>query len=425
MAKTPAILGVHLLEPGGAVRVGTLVRDADGVVAFTVGETYLRDDARPILSLSWYDPDSPPDTRQRLASRADKIGLHGNLPPWFAGLLPEGALRGLVMAEMGPGDHDQFDLLTRLGADLPGAILVVPETDTPASAGPLRLERVHGFIAPQPEGVVKFSLAGVQLKFTAVADGERVTVPGSGVDGRYILKVASDRYPGLPEAEMAAMKLASAAGVTTARCELVPVERIEGIPSDLLKHGPNVLAVERFDRGADGARSHIEDAGQIIGAIGERKYTMATTETVLNMVRRFSTDHRADILEAIRRVTVDVLVGNGDNHLKNWSFHFPTPGEIRLSPAYDIVPTVLYISGDQMALRFVGTHQFDIVNLRRFARVANFLRLDEEFVVGEVVATIHRALDSWPLLAPTLLDAERAQRLLDRFTNLPLVLEAS
>jgi|SRR6185312_7372201 hypothetical protein len=59
MAKTPAILAVHLTDTGhGPVRVGNLVRDSDGSVAFTVSESYLRDSRRPILSLSWYDPDA-------------------------------------------------------------------------------------------------------------------------------------------------------------------------------------------------------------------------------------------------------------------------------------------------------------------------------------------------------------------------------
>nr|WP_246777762.1 hypothetical protein [Rhizobium sp. BG4] len=38
--------------------------------------------------------------------------------------MPEGALHDLLLHEMGPGDHDQFDLLTRLRADLPGAMLI-------------------------------------------------------------------------------------------------------------------------------------------------------------------------------------------------------------------------------------------------------------------------------------------------------------
>ncbi len=57
----------------------------------------ISDTQRPNLSLGWYDPDSDKSTRDRLAYRGDKIGLHGTLPPWFAGLLPEGALRELVL----------------------------------------------------------------------------------------------------------------------------------------------------------------------------------------------------------------------------------------------------------------------------------------------------------------------------------------
>ena len=102
---------LHARRNGRAVRVGTLTRDADGAVSFVVAESFLRDAKRPILSLGWYDPDSDQGTHKRLASRGDKIGLHGRLPPWFSGLLSEGALRDLVMTEMGPGDHDDSTYL--------------------------------------------------------------------------------------------------------------------------------------------------------------------------------------------------------------------------------------------------------------------------------------------------------------------------
>jgi serine/threonine-protein kinase HipA len=310
-----------------------------------------------------------------------------------------------------------------LGADLPRAVLVVPETTAPASAGPLDLASVEGFRAVRPEGVVKFSLAGIQLKFTANPDGERLTMPGRGDTGRCIIKVASERYRGLPEAEHGAMQLARMIGVDTAPCRLVPREAVEGVPEALLAHGEQVLVVDRFDRTGEGRRVHIEDAAQILGAIGDRKYTMATTETVLNMVSRFSTDRRADVIEAVRRVVADVLLGNGDNHLKNWSFRFPAPGEVRLSPAYDIVPTVLFVPGDTLALRFVQTHQFEAVNLRRFERVARFLQLDPRWIAREVRATVQRALDLWPVAAPELLGGARAGVLLDRLDRLELVRE--
>ncbi|MBB6305567.1 MULTISPECIES: type II toxin-antitoxin system HipA family toxin [Rhizobium] len=422
MTKSSAILGVHLLDQTlGKVRVGTLTRDSDGAVAFVIAETFLRDARRPIFSLGWFDPDDDEGTRNRLARRGDKIGLHGTLPPWFSGLLPEGALRDLVLNEMGPGDHDEFDVLTRLGGDLPGAILVVPETAIPASAGPITIEKVHGVDVALPDGAVKFSLAGVQLKFTANVEGDRLTVPGRGNTGRCIIKVASERYPGLPEAEHAAMQMARTIGVRTANCRLVSSTAINGVPAELLAHGERVLVVDRFDRADDDRRIHIEDAAQILGAIGDRKYTMATTETIINMVRRFSTDHRDDILEAIRRVVADVLLGNGDNHLKNWSFRFPAPGEIRLSPAYDIVPTVLYMPSDTMALRFIKTHSFESVNLHRFERVASFLRLDAKLITREVVATVRLALEHWPTMAPELLGEKKASQLLDRLGTLTLV----
>jgi serine/threonine-protein kinase HipA len=424
MTKAPAILGVHLLDAKqGAQKVGTLTRDADGAVVFTVAEAYLRDPGRSILSLAWYDPTSEANTRSRLAARGDKIGLHGSVPPWFAGLLPEGALRELVLSEMGPGDHDQFDVLTRLGADLPGAVLLAPETDAPASAGPLDLMWVKGFRAPDPQGVVKFSLAGVQLKFTANVEGQRLTLPGRGDTGSCIIKVASETYAALPEAEYGAMQLASLIGVETASCRLMSRDALTGVPDEMLANGEQVLVVDRFDRAAGDTRIQVEDTGQIIGALGDRKYTMATTETVINMISRFSTDRRADILEAIRRVVADVLVGNGDNHLKNWSFRFAAPGQVRLAPAYDIVPTVLFQPSDTLALRFVGTHNFDSVSLRRFERIASFLQVDRQWILREVRAAVERALDIWPAAAPERLGRERSAALLARLERLRLVRE--
>lgn len=420
-----AVLGVHLLDPAGLPRrVGTLTRDGEGATAFLIDEAYLRDPARPVLSLGWQVPGDAAATRGRLAARGDKIGLNGHLPPWFAGLLPEGALRDLVLAEMGPGRHDQFDLLTRLGADLPGAVLVTPETALPETAGPLHLERLAGLDLPQPEGLIKFSLAGVQLKFSAAPAGARLTVPARGGEGRAILKVPAARYPGLPEAEFAAMTLCRMIGVTAADCRLVPVNAIDGLPAGFLPGGAMALSVDRFDRPGEGRRLHMEDAGQVVGAVGERKYTMATYETILNMIRRFSTDWRADVLEGIRRIVADVLVGNGDNHLKNWSFLFPGGGAVRLSPAYDIVPTVLFAPADQLALRFVGTHAFAAVTLHRFRRVAAFLGLDPDWIEREVRETVLLALDLWPAAARDHLGTARAERLITRLETLALVREA-
>ncbi|TKT75654.1 HipA domain-containing protein [Aquamicrobium sp. LC103] len=238
------------------------------------------------------------------------------------------------------------------------------------------------------------------------------------------MKVPPTLYPGLPEAEHAAMMLCRMIGVETAPCRLISTSAIDGIPDAFLSDGPMALVVDRFDRPGGGRRIHIEDGGQIIGAVGERKYTMATYETILNMIRRFSTDWRADVLEGMRRIIADVLIGNGDNHLKNWSFIFPAPGEIRLSPAYDIVPTVLYAPSDTLALRFAGTHSFANVTFRRFRRVAEFLRLDPDWIEREVRTVVNHACDRWPPAVKDLLGDARAHRLIQRLDTLALVAEA-
>jgi serine/threonine-protein kinase HipA len=425
VAKVPAVLGVFLADASaGFTRVGTLTRDAEGATAFIAGEAWLRDPHRSILSLQWLKPGDEAATRRRLEQRGDKISLHGGLPPWFQGLLPEGALHDLVLTEMGPGDHDSFDLITRLGADLPGAVLVIPDGgQAPASAGPLDWDKIAGFKAPVPKGIVKFSLAGVQLKMVAAKGQGRFTAPARSGEGNFILKLASDRYPGLPEVEYSAMTLARSLGLDIADCELVPVGQVENIPRNLL-FGDHALAVRRFDRTEGEGRIHMEDAGQVLGVWGERKYTQGNTETVINMIARFSTDWRADVLEAVRRVAVDVLIGNGDNHLKNWSFIFPEQGQIRLSPAYDIVPTVLFIPQDTLALRFAGIQRFESVRMHHFRRVASLLKVDPDWIEKEVRRLVRNALDTWPSLMPQLpLTASQCDRLTGRWDTLDLVEE--
>ncbi len=49
-----------------------------------------------------------------------------------------------------------------------------------------------------------------------------------------------------------------------------------------------------------------------------------------------------DVRALVERLTFRVLAGNGDAHLKNWALWYPDGRRPRLSPAYDIVSTILY-----------------------------------------------------------------------------------
>jgi serine/threonine-protein kinase HipA len=284
---------------------------------------------------------------------------------------------------MSSGYVDPFDVRRRLGGDLPGAIVIgAPGDEVPASSSSSSASSMPAPV-PAPAAArgdgngtdelprLRFSLAGVQLKFSAMKRGERLTAPAAAGAGQIIAKLPSARFPDLPEVEYASMKLAEAAGVETARCSLIAVDQVDGVPKRLLP-GAYVLAIERFDRTAEG-RVHVEDFAQLFGALGDQKYSRSNEESVVRAVQRFA--DAGAVEEAIRRIVVNILIGNTDAHLKNWSFCFPGGNRIVLAPAYDIV-AVNTLSGDSaMALRLRGTRNPAIVDVARFQGFARYVGL--------------------------------------------------
>lgn len=388
-----------------ACRAGVLSRDPGGNVRFVLDDAYIDlGPARPILAAAWHVPGDDDLTVRRLRDTADKMARHGFLPPWFGNLLPEGALRNMVEAQMSSGRVDELDVLRRLGGDLPGAVVIGAPGDEALSAPPLAAGSEGDTELPR----LRFSLAGVQLKFSAMKRGERLTAPAEAGAGRLIAKFPSALFPDLAEVEYASMKLAEAAGVSTARCSLIPVDQVDGVPKRLLR-GPNVLAVERFDRTAQG-RIHIEDFAQLFGASGDQKYSRSNEESVIRAVHRFV--NIGAVEEATRRVVVNILIGNTDAHLKNWSFTFPGGNRIELAPAYDIVAVNLLSGDSEMALRLRGTRNPSLVDVARFKSFARYVGLSEAKMAVLVQRTVERAGDTWRTTATDLpLSREHRTRL--------------
>ena len=100
-----------------------------------------------------------------------------------------------------------------------------------------------------------------------------------------------------------------------------------------------------------------------------------------------------------RRLTLNVLLGNGDAHTKNWSLIYRTPNKPRLAPAYDLVSTVAWTQHDQtIALNMAGTKRFDAIGLDTFNAFFQRLRLPgqvREELLAEVRTTTRRILEVW------------------------------
>ncbi len=411
------LLGVYLAAGGREVRVGSLVRDERGIVRFDIDEAYIElGEYRPILSsslLRYGDEDQTVALLRDGSMRKPGRDIH----PWFANLLPEGALKDLVLRGMPTGETTDFDVLRWLGGDLPGAVIVRSEESNPSPV-PLPAEPTT------TSSGIRFSLAGVQLKMSMQKQDKRLTIPAVGGMGDIIAKLPSERYRSLPEVEFSSMMLAKAVGVEVPALELVPITDLVGVEASLLKGGDLALAVKRFDRQAGGKRVHMEDFLQVLGDQPDRKYSAANEETILAIATRLGGGTQA-FLQAARRIAANILMGNTDAHTKNWSLWYPTPSEGQLSPAYDIVASIVYDPSDTMALRFRGTHDSRIVTSARFQRAASLCGVPEKRAVKEVRNVVEQAADEWGQLlqdlpmpedfAKALTERSRALALTDEF----------
>jgi serine/threonine-protein kinase HipA len=107
--------------------------------------------------------------------------------------------------------------------------------------------------------------------------------------------------------------------------------------------------------------------------LGNQKYSKANIETMVRLAARFTPDPAATVLEMVRRIVVDIMLGNGDSHLKNTSFLYADGRTPTLSPAYDIVPTIFFQKDDNLALRFNGKRAFERITPHEFERMAGYV----------------------------------------------------
>ena len=366
----------------GDVHVGMLAREAGGRLRFLFAEQYAEMSNRPTLSLSY---ETAPGELMSVAPRA----YSGRLPPFFSNLLPEGPLRDLLSRWAGVRSSDEFALLCALGEDLPGGVRVV---DTGASSGATDHPTHH----EQDESPLRFSLAGVQLKMSAVLkENGGLTIPAGGVGGDWIVKLPATRMEAVPENEFAMMTLAAESGIPVPEVRLVALDEVSGLPEELRGWPDRALAVRRFDRREGGVRVHMEDFAQVFGKLPESKYEGHSYANIAAALAATTSNGREEAMAFVRRAVFFALIGNGDAHLKNWSVLYDDPVRPTLSPAYDLVSSIPYLPRDRLALGFGGSKKFQPLNDRRMKHFARAAQLPFEAVRLECLETAERTMDAW------------------------------
>lgn len=396
---TAQSLVVHLQRPDGSWLV--------------VGRLFHKDEK------NWFEFDSAYWERPHRAVLGQIFEEHGRawmpnshvaLPRWFSHLLPEGVLRTAVAHAAGVNYQREFQLMARLGRDdLPGATRIAAEESHPGTdPPPPASERAN----LDEDPVLKFSLAGAQLKFSML-DGERgLTIPVAGQAGDYIVKFPDFRagFAGVPEAELAGLELARAIGIDTPSARLVDSAEIDGLGAWAQRTAGRSLAVSRFDRIGPDRRVHMEEIAQIVDIPTGRehaKYRYANYETVAVLYAAIAGIDTVG--EVIDRMVLNVLIGNADAHLKNWAVVYPDGVNARISPVYDVVPTVLWIDDHDLALNLDGSKPFARVAPRSFATLGARSGYGAERATQRAHEAGRRVLDAWEVLAEHLpSDAFRA-----------------
>jgi len=87
---------------------------------------------------------------------------------------------------------------------------------------------------------------------------------------------------------------------------------------NLSKNGELAFAIKRFEREGN-SRIHMEDFAQVLIKYPHDKYDSASYKQIGKVIYDYSGDGLADIHQFCRRLLVNILLANSDANLKNWS----------------------------------------------------------------------------------------------------------
>ena len=197
-------------------------------------------------------------------------------------------------------------------------------------------------VAEAQKMVGRMSISGAQPKLSTIHNRKQSALTVVDRGGLFILKPPTDRFEFLPENENLCMNIAYTYGIEVPPHGLLP-----------LVDGKLAYVVKRFDRRDDGSKLQQEDFQQLLQ--NEDKY-QGSYERIANFIKEHSNAPGLDLVNLFERALLFFVLGNGDAHLKNFSFLKKKEIGYSLSPAYDIVNSRLVLpeEKEEMCLSLQG-----------------------------------------------------------------------
>ena len=285
----------------------------------------------------------------------DYSGLH----PIFQMNLPEGYLREyLERATAKAFGSDDLTVLTLLGNNQIGRLQYRLEGQVFDDATEVAPE-LSEILSSDDEGLfdqllkrfaLRSGVAGVQPKMLLDASDKSTVNLNS-----YVVKAWGNEFPHLACNEYVCLMLCRNAGLN--------------VPDFYISDNGKLFISKRFDIDANGLALGFEDFCVLQAKSTKQKYD-ASLESCANTIKQYVSPQCVSqaLADFFKLTVINVLVRNGDGHLKNSGIIYDDlkgyqqgtlPDQVRqLAPIFDVVSTVVYIKNDSMALTLTGSKRW-------------------------------------------------------------------
>nr|MBF0222010.1 type II toxin-antitoxin system HipA family toxin [Desulfobulbaceae bacterium] len=152
--------------------------------------------------------------------------------------------------------------------------------------------------------------------------------------------------------------------------------------------GQKVLLVERFDvQPQEMRRNHVVTLQTLLGA---DDYYHLGYRDLAGIVRKVSMNPGDDLRKLFKQLLFNVLIGNTDDHLKNFSMTCDG-ASWRLSPAYDLVPNV----GQNREHVLSINHSFMVPDRSALLQEAKYFGIKQQRKANEIIESMVLKVSGW------------------------------
>jgi len=305
---------------------------------------------------------------------------HPGIAGVFEDSLPDDWGRRLLVRKHGIPRHSQnlATMLAALGSAGLGALAYsergLPEK-LPAVHSSLHLQTLLVEAAKFERGETRDTEIALLLGAGSSPGGARpkALVYDETDDIHYIAKFPSTKdMVDVVRIEAATMSLANKAGLET------PATRLSFCGAD------SVLLVKRFDI-VPGGRRHMISLQTLLKAEG---YYTCRYRDILDVVRKFSAEPALDSERFFRQMVFNAVIGNTDDHLKNFWMVYGAGEGWRLSLAFDLVPDIGR-RGEHVLLFDLGSYFPGRRNLEKLGHTWGISKSDR------IVEQVFSAVANW------------------------------